>query len=104
MNKINYLWAIPALLALSVLMGIFGSETTKYGCKYVDRIEVKVADTEKYADAVYVLHFKDGTTGASNSLGRDSGPQGIHRGEVCKTVFQWGWPYSFTNRDVKDAQ
>jgi len=101
MNKLNFLWTFPALFIVSVFVGLVGSHTTHYQCKYVKDVEIKVPDHEKYASAVYAIHYSDGTVGVDDMFGYN-GPQGVDRGTLCRTVLQWGWPYSGTNRDIKD--
>lgn len=101
MNKLNFIWALPALLLLSIVVGALGGDTVHYQCKYVDSVEVKVADHEKYADAAYAIHYSDGTVGADTTLGSNA-PLGLDRGAVCKTIFEWGFPYSATNRNIAD--
>jgi hypothetical protein len=104
MNKLNYLWAVPTLFVASVIVGALGGDTTHYQCKYVNSIEVKVSDTSKYGDAAYLVHYSDGTIGGTSSLRGDdtNAPDGIENGVVCQTVFNWGWPYSFSNRDINN--
>lgn len=102
MKRYNFLWALATLLFLSFLVSAFGSHTVHYQCKYVQGVEIKVSDHEKYASAVYAIHYSDGTTGVTNSLDTQGDLEGIKRGAACKTVLDFGWPYQATNRNVTD--
>lgn len=93
--------ALPALALFAVFVGLIGGNTSQYQCKYVEKVEVLVADHEKYTDAAYAIHYSDGTIGADNNIG-SNGPVGLSRGAVCRTVFNWGFPFSWTNRGVTD--
>lgn len=101
MNKLNFLWGIPALFLSSVVVGALGGNTIHYQCKYVDKVEVRVADHEKYATALYTIKYSDGTTGVTSDVD-NSGPVGISKGTACKTVFNYGFPYQFTNHKIAD--
>lgn len=101
MNKLHFLWSIPALFLASVIVGALGSNTIHYQCKYVTSVTTEVPDTQKYATALYVIHYNDGTQGATSDID-NSGPSGVDRGSACKTVFNWGFPYSGTNRNIVD--
>lgn len=105
MNKIKYLWALVwvllFLLAASVFRSAVGSETVSYQCKYITSVDVLVKDHEKYATALYALNYSDGTKGVTSDVDV-FGPKGSERGVACKTIFQWGFPYEFTNRNVTD--
>lgn len=100
--KVLAILALPILFVLSVAVSALGGNTAHYQCKYVESVKVAVADHEKYTDAAYTIQYSDGTVGAVNTLGEYDGAQGLKQGAVCKTVFNWGFPYSGTNRNVTD--
>lgn len=89
------------LFAASVVVSFLGSRTIHYNCKYVNKMNVLVADHEKYMSAAYEIDYNDNTKGYVSALD-EYAAQGIDRGAVCETVWSWGFPYNFTNRNIND--
>ena len=92
--------SFTVLFVTSVIAGALGSHTDAYNCKYVTEAKVLVQDHEKYASAAYEIKYDDGTRGYVDDLDIDA-PSGLKFGSACDTMFQWGFPFEWTNREVK---
>lgn len=99
----SVVYAVLTILVVSVVAGALNGHTEHYDCKYIISGKVLVQDHGKYDDAYYEVSYSDGTKGYTNAVGSLYNGDEWATGSSCQIIFQWGAPFSMTNRYV-DAQ